>query len=80
MQILHKIKCRSLISFTSKRFLHFHFNQDRQRIYDVTMRRFRESLLPRKSNKYYTIVCVRARVCAYMQPYLSSMQRVRAIL
>ena len=33
----------------------------RQCKYNVTLRRFRESLLPWKSNKYYVFVCVRAR-------------------
>ena len=34
-------------------------------MYNVTMRRIRESFLPRKSNKYYIFVCARAlsRAC-----------------
>ena len=37
-------------------------------MYDVTLRRVRESLLPWKSNKYYLLVCVRmgARTCVHM--------------
>ena len=31
--------------------------QDRQCTYNVTLRRFRESLLPWKSNKYYILMC-----------------------
>jgi hypothetical protein len=54
--------------------------------YCVILRRVRESLLPWKSNKYYVFVRVRARrawgfACsACVQPCLSSIQRVRAIL
>jgi hypothetical protein len=44
--------------------------QYRQCTYNVTMRRFRESLLPWKSNKYYIFVCVRADVRVYVRMWL----------
>ena len=37
--------------------------QDTQRTHNVTLRRVRESFLPRKSNKYYIFLCVLARAC-----------------
>ena len=58
--------------------------QDRQCTYNLTKRRFRESLLTRKSNKYYIFLCVcvcmcaRVRACVWMPRRLGVCLHMRA--
>ena len=52
----------------------FGFKQDRQRTYNVTLRRVRETLLPWKSNQYCIFLCVFAHAwvtaCACVRLYV----------
>ena len=63
IQTLYKIIFEVISPFIDK--------QERQCMYNVTLRRVRKSLSPWKSGKYYVFVVVRACV----EPCLSSMQR-----
>jgi hypothetical protein len=59
-----------ILSFTK-------FQQARQCMYNVKLRRVRESLLQWKSNKYYLLVCVCVRACVRACVHLSNRARGR---
>ena len=75
---MRQLKCRSSRTLETRFSGEDNIKNKTQCTYNVIWRCVSELLLPWKSNRYYTFLRVHAHACMYL--FLSSMQRVCAIL